>query len=312
MKIILGSESKDKLKILESALKELHLEVDVEGTKADSKISTQPLDKEETKQGAVNRAKHARELKPDAAFYFGLEGGLHDYDDGYHLVTYSCLITKDGEEFIGEGEELHLPEEVSKKVKDGAWFGDVIREYAKNNEIDENLITRLSPFTQAVQNSYAEYLKLHGNLGYRKKVCGLVMDNEGQFLLDQLVIYKENDWNYPGGGIEEGETPEQALLREFKEELGTDNFEILKKSKEVTRYDWPPFVIARRQKKEGKTYRGQEEMYFLVRFTGDKKEIKIQPEEIREVRWVKRSDLKEYLNFPDQYEIAERILKELL
>lgn len=311
MKIAIGSNNQDKIKILGDALRELHLDVSVGGGESNSGITDQPLDKESTKKGAMNRARNARKLNSDASFWFGLEGGLHDYGEGYHLVTYAALIDKDGDEFVSEGEEIHLPLEVSDKVKNGEWFGDLIREYAKTHEIDHNLITRLSPFTQAVQNAYANYLKHKGVLSFRNKSLGIIVDNNNNFLLVQLSDYGPDDWNFPGGGVEEDETKGGAIMRELKEELGTDKFEIIGESKEVINYEWSDFVIAKRLKKDGKTYKGQSMTTFLVRFMGEKDDIKPDPGEIREVKWVKYDELKENLNFPNQWMETEKILKEL-
>ena len=61
-------------------------------------------------------------------------------------------------------------------------------------------------------------------LPYRKAVTGYIVDKKNNFLLIQNLEYKKNHWRPPGGGIDEGEDPESALLRELKEELGTDKF----------------------------------------------------------------------------------------
>lgn len=309
MKIILGSESKDKEKILTNSFSELNLNVEIEGVKVDSEIDSQPLDKEVTRSGAVNRAKNARKLKPSADFWVGLEGGLHDYGEGYHLVTYAYLLDKEGDGFEGKGEEIHLPLEVSKRVRNGEWFGDVIREYAKNNEIDNNLITRLSPFTNAVQNAYANYLKAKGGLEYRQKANAIILDKTDRVLLVQLNDYGEDQWNTPGGGLEDGETAKEAIFRELKEELGTNKFEMLNESKIKDKYDFPDFVIAKGLKK-GKKYIGQEQNQFVLRFVGGDSDIKTQEEEIKKYKWVDYEELESHLIFPNQWENVRDVIEE--
>ena len=67
-------------------------------------------------------------------------------------------------------------------------------------------------------------------------------------------------WQFPQGGIDRGETPEEALLRELKEEIGTDEVEIIAKFPEWICYDFP-------NKKGDKIYpyKGQKQLYFLVK-----------------------------------------------
>lgn len=310
MKVIVGSKNRDKINIVLKALSELHLDINVDGVGVDSEISNQPLDKEATKNGAINRARNAKKTVPEAEFWIGLEGGLHDYGEGYHLVTFACLIDTNGNEFVGTGKEIQLPEEVSYKVKNGEWFGDVIRDYAKDHEVDENLITRLSPFTQAAQGSYVEYLKAKGALGYRSKVSGIITDDDGNFLIVQLVDYSDGHWNWCGGGMENGEEVKDTILRELNEELGTDKFEIQKTSTIVNTYDWPNYVIAKRLAAEGRTWKGQNVAHVHLKFVGSKTAIIPEPREIKQLKWVSLNDLESHFVIPNQWNVARQVIKE--
>ena len=62
-------------------------------------------------------------------------------------------------------------------------------------------------------------------------------------MIVQKSSYKDNEWDIPGGGIEESEKPEVAIIRELKEELGSNKFEIVKTGKLTDRYEWPEEVI---------------------------------------------------------------------
>ena len=79
-------------------------------------------------------------------------------------------------------------------------------------------------------------------------------------------------WQMPQGGIDQGESLEQAFYREMKEEIGTDKADILKIHEEKLRYDIP--VPLSKKLWEGQ-YKGQEQTWIAARFTGIDQDIDI-------------------------------------
>jgi len=141
---------------------------------------------------------------------------------------------------------------------------------------------------------------------YRKGVVVLVIDEDDRFLVLQLNEYDNNQWNFLGGGRKKGETEEENLFRELKEELGCGKecFEVLGKSKNRLKYLFPSTM-------NGNYFKGQVKDQFLVRFTGEKKDIKIQEDEIKDCKWVLREELKDHLLFLDQHKNAMKVIDEL-
>lgn len=154
-------------------------------------------------------------------------------------------------------------------------------------------------------NFILNHLKL-----YRKKTRGIIINSSGRYLIAQLTSYKNDEWTFPGGGIEKGETEEKAMIRELREELGTDKFVILKKSKQIDYYGWPIYFVLKKIVINKKFYIGQSVRHFLVKFIGKNNEIVPDKFEVRKVKWVEGKDLKKYLVFPNQFETIKKVLRE--
>ena len=82
-------------------------------------------------------------------------------------------------------------------------------------------------------------------------------------------------WQMPQGGIDEGEVPRTAALRELREETSIRSVDIIGEMADWVYYDLPP---ALQGKAWGGRYRGQKQKWFAVRFIGHETEIDISPE----------------------------------
>lgn len=124
------------------------------------------------------------------------------------------------------------------------------------------------------------------DLPYRNNVASIVFKKK-HFLLVQLVDWPDNFWKFPQGGVHEGETEEEAVCRELIEELGIGNFKIMGKSSYTNRYDWPADSI----EKAGFKWKGQLQKFYLVEFSGENSEIRINKKEIQRWKWLNKEEL---------------------
>lgn len=150
------------------------------------------------------------------------------------------------------------------------------------------------------------------NLDYRQTTKALIRDRSGQFLLIQKQTHKENQWDLPGGGIEQDELPETTIRRELKEELGSENFTVISQSEISHKYEWPDDLIKKDLEEKRTSYRGQVVTNFLVEFTGDRNSLKPQESEIRKVAWVSADELPTYLIFSSQLKYINKLVNEFL
>lgn len=108
---------------------------------------------------------------------------------------------------------------------------------------------------------------------YRRGVGIVLLDARGRVFVAQRIDTKEIAWQMPQGGIDDGETPRQAAVRELHEEIGTDKARIVGVTRAWLTYDLPPDLQSKVWK--GK-YRGQKQKWFLMRFTGTDADINLE------------------------------------
>jgi putative (di)nucleoside polyphosphate hydrolase len=146
-------------------------------------------------------------------------------------------------------------------------------------------------------------------LNYRQSTSAVIVDDLGKILLVQKMNWQDNEWDLPGGGVDENETPSEAVIRELSEELGCNYCEILKVSEQIDRYEWSDELINQKIKEGKPPFRGQERNQFLVKMT---KGIKILPQkkEIKAVKWIYPREIDKYCVFPYQLNKMKNLLKE--
>lgn len=135
-------------------------------------------------------------------------------------------------------------------------------------------------------------------LGYRPCVGVMLVNQDGKVFVGRRIDNKEGDWwQMPQGGVDEGEDLHTAALRELAEETGVEagHVSIISQMDDPVRYDLPEELIG---KLWGGKYRGQEQVWFLVRFSGTDGDIDLQahdPAEFCDWKWVEPDQLPELI-----------------
>jgi putative (di)nucleoside polyphosphate hydrolase len=108
--------------------------------------------------------------------------------------------------------------------------------------------------------------------GFRPNV-GIILANARNEVFWGKRI-REHSWQFPQGGIKHGETPEQAMYRELREEIGLapDHVRIVGRTRDWLRYEVPDQWIRREWRG---SYRGQKQIWFLLRLVGRDSDISL-------------------------------------
>ena len=108
--------------------------------------------------------------------------------------------------------------------------------------------------------------------GYRPNVAIVLTNHKNQVFWGKRV--KEHAWQFPQGGIKPGESPEEAMYRELQEETGLQpqHVKILGRTRDWLHYNVPTHWVKREWRG---TYRGQKQIWFLLRLVGRDSDISL-------------------------------------
>ena len=144
-------------------------------------------------------------------------------------------------------------------------------------------------------------------LPYRRGVGACLFNAQGLVLMAERRDQR-GAWQMPQGGIQKDEEAAATVLREMKEEIGTDNARIIAKLPDPLHYEFPDWLQNRRMHSDGANgvvfrgkYRGQEQEWFALRFLGEDSEINLSGEHEPEFpefvawKWVELTDTPEMI-----------------
>ncbi|AHE53955.1 RNA pyrophosphohydrolase [Sphingomonas sanxanigenens] len=147
-------------------------------------------------------------------------------------------------------------------------------------------------------------------LPYRPAAGIMLINDAKKVFVGQRIDTRLAAWQMPQGGLDEGEEPQAAALRELEEETGIrpDLVEVIACSGKELLYDLPADMVGRLWKGR---YRGQRQTWFLMRFLGTDADVKLETEhpEFHAWRWAEPDELPDLI-VPFKRELYSAILNE--
>jgi putative (di)nucleoside polyphosphate hydrolase len=118
-------------------------------------------------------------------------------------------------------------------------------------------------------------------LKYRENVAGILRDSRGKILICERLGVRDA-WQFPQGGVDQGETSEQALARELWEEISVEaaDFRIVQKL--------GPYRYLYGEGRIKRGHHGKEQIYFLCDYLGRENRIDVRTKhpEFQDYRWI--------------------------
>ncbi|GMY23475.1 nudix hydrolase 26, chloroplastic [Fagus crenata] len=141
--------------------------------------------------------------------------------------------------------------------------------------------TKFTSLSLSLQNQYTLHSSTSSSSsmdsppqGYRRNV-GICLINPSKKIFAASRLDIPNSWQMPQGGVDEGEDPRGAAIRELREETGVSSAEVIAEVPYWLTYDFPPEVREKLKRQWGSDWKGQAQKWFLLKFTGKDEEINL-------------------------------------
>lgn len=113
--------------------------------------------------------------------------------------------------------------------------------------------------------------------GYRPNVGIILLNQRNEVFWGKRI--GQHSWQFPQGGIQHGENPKEAMFRELQEEVGLlpEHVQVIGRTKDWIRYDVPDAFLRRENPQTTRRviYRGQKQIWFLLRMVGQDSAISL-------------------------------------
>ena len=143
---------------------------------------------------------------------------------------------------------------------------------------------------------------------FRKGIGVFLINTNNQLWVGKRIDFKNDYWQMPQGGIDNNESPRQAMIRELSEECGIKkNYEILMELEGWLSYSLPSSL---KKIVWGGRYVGQTQKWFACRFVGKDKEFDLETHkpEFEEWKWIRPEDAVKFV-VPFKKKLYKDVLK---
>ncbi len=194
--------------------------------------------------------------------------------------------------------ELEVIEHVDYLWCDIDEFIEKLWWYDNKNKLKEQLLFEINNLNITKENIDMKYLP------YGSYVEVYILNENKEFIIVFSAL-KDHFCKVLGGGVEKGETFEEAAIREAKEEVNAD-IEIIGISKYPLEYDISKESLFNNYLKN----RGGKGKIVVAKLISSPENIKIQEEEISGYKWIKKEEIERYLTLQNQIDSAKKIFDE--